>query len=484
MKHRVRKDTVTGAVLTAGAGLASGTRDAPRLGWGRGRSGQAFRRAIRVAAVAWLPLALAGCGTLGGGGFGLDSITNMFKKAEKPLPGERIAVLKPENQITVDAASAAAPLSLPPQVQNASWSQPGGEPDNSLGHLAFAGSLRTIWEKSAGYGSGSRGRLTATPIVHKGKIFVLDTQATVSAFSAGNGARLWQTNLTPANEKPGEGFGGGVAAAGDVVYAATGFGQVVALAAASGKVKWTKSLGVPIRNSPTVAGGRIFVVTTEGRFYCLSTENGDELWSYRGLPEHASLMSNVSPAVDGKIVVAPYSSGEVVAFDIETGQPRWSETLVKGRTRSPLNSLNNTSRPVIADGVLYAVGHSGRMVATNVRDGRRLWQRDIAGVQTPWVAGNAVYVVDLSGQMIALSRKDGAVRWVLKLPKARRWSGPVLAGGKLWAVSSKGLLVGVEPKTGVIKARRDLGERIYVAPLVVAGRMYLLSDDADLIALN
>ena len=456
------------------------------LAMGAGLSGwqHFFRGGLRYGAAALLLAGLSGCGTLGGDGFGLDSITNVFKKAEKPLPGERIAVLRPENQITIDAARASAPLMLPAMRQNVSWSQPGGPASNAPGHLAFSGSLTTVWEKSAGYGSGSRGRLTSSPIVHNGKIFVLDTQATVSAFSAGNGTRVWQTNLTPPHEKAGEGFGGGVAAEGDTVYAATGFGQVVALTAAGGKVKWTKTLGVPVRNAPTVAGGRIFLVTTEGRFYCLSAANGDELWSYRGLPEKATLMSNVSPAVSGKIVVAPFSSGEVVAFNVENGQPVWSESLVRGRTRSPLNSLNNTSRPVIADGVLYALGHSGRIVATKIKDGRRLWQGNIAGVQAPYVAGNAVFVIDTSGQMMALSRTDGKARWVTRLPRARRWSGPVLAGGKLWAGSSKGLVGGVDPRTGIIKTRRDVGEKIFIPPLVVAGRMYLLSDDADLIALK
>ena len=149
-----------------------------------------------------------------------------------------------------------------------------------------------------------------------------------------------------------------------------------------------------------------------------------------------------------------------------------------------MNALNNPSRPAISDGILYAVGHSGRMVATRVKDGQRVWQTNLAGVQMPWVAGNAVYVVDITGQVMALSKDSGAVIWVARLPKARVWTGPVLAGGKLWLVSSQGLLVGVNPKSGVVTSKRDLGEKVYIAPMVVAGRMYVYTDDADLIALN
>ncbi len=442
------------------------------------------RRAMAVAVLMGVAAGLTGCGTLGGGGFGLSALTEAFKKKKPPIPGERIAVLKPENQVTIDATSARISLRIPPPQPNHNWSQPGGVPTNAFGHLAFSGTLRELWRKSAGSGSSSRGRLTGSPIVHNGKIYVLDTEAHVSAFSASSGAQLWKVNLTPEGEQPGEGFGGGLAAQGDTVYAATGFGTVVALAASTGAKKWTKVLGVPVRNSLTVANGKIFLLTTEGRFYCLDARNGDEVWSYRGLPEKATLMSNTSPAVFGKTVIAPFASGDVIAFDVANGQPKWSESLVRGRTRSPLNALNNPSRPVVADGVLYAIGHSGRMIATRVKDGQRLWQHNIAGVQMPWVAGNAVYIVDVTGQAMALSQKDGSVIWVAKLPKAKVWNGPVMAGGKLWLVSSKGLLVGLDPRTGVIKSKRDLGESIFIAPIVVAGRMYILTDDADLIVLN
>ena len=441
-------------------------------------------RLLAVVAMFGVAVSLSGCGTFGGEGFGLSALTDAFKKKKPPIPGERIAVLKPENQVTVDAASARMPLRIPAPLQNQNWSQPGGAADNAPGHLAYRGGLSVVWRKSAGSGSSSRGRLTGSPIAHNGKIYTLDTEAHVTAFSASGGSQLWRVNLTPEREEPGEGFGGGVAAAGDTVYAVTGFGTVAALSAATGAKKWDKVLGVPIRHSPTVSDGKIFLLTTEGRFYCLNASNGDELWSYRGLPEKATLMSNTSPAVAGKTVIAPFSSGDVIAFDVTNGQPKWSESLVRGRTRSPLNALNNPSRPAVSGGVLYAVGHSGRMVATRVKDGQRVWQHNIAGVQMPWVAGNAVYLVDVSGQAMALAQKDGSVIWVAKLPKAKVWSGPVMAGGKLWLASSKGLLVGLNPKTGVVVSKRELGDSIYIAPIVVAGRMYVLTDDAELIALN
>jgi outer membrane protein assembly factor BamB len=60
----------------------------------------------------------------------------------------------------------------------------------------------------------------------------------------------------------------------------------------------------------------------------------------------------------------------------------------------------------------------------------------------------------------------------------------VLAGGKLWLVSGEGLLVGVDARTGQALSQVDLGTQVFVTPVVAGGRMYILADNAQLIALN
>ena len=130
--------------------------------------------------------------------------------------------------------------------------------------------MRQTWSADAGTGSSSSGKLTASPIVYEGRVYTLDAAARVTAFSATGGAAVWRSNVTPDKEKSEKGYGGGLAVDGGRLYAATGFGTVVALDPASGKKLWEKALGVPIRSSPTAANERVFVVTTDGRVVCLS----------------------------------------------------------------------------------------------------------------------------------------------------------------------------------------------------------------------
>jgi outer membrane protein assembly factor BamB len=247
---------------------------------------------------------------------------------------------------------------------------------------------------------------------------------------------------------------------------------------------WTKRVGKPIRSSPTAAGGKIYFVSADNVLYALSDADGQQLWTSRGLPQPATLLSNVSPAVSGNIVVAPFPAGDVAAFDISSGKAAWSDSLSRSSETTAAGILGDPARPVIDHGVVYAVSHGGKMIATSESSGERLWTRNLASTQMPWIAGDTVYVVDLAGKLVALARADGKVRWVAELPGSTRWSGPVLAGGKLWLVSGNGLLVGADARTGQMTSQIDLGTPVFVSPVVAGGRMYILADNAELIALN
>jgi outer membrane protein assembly factor BamB len=429
-------------------------------------------------------LAVALAAGLSACGGPLSNIRNPFHKKEEILPGERIAVITDPNANDVLPSGPPKPISLPPPHANESWSEPGGAPSNNLGHLALNEQLQKVWSADAGTGSSWRGRLSAEPLVGGGKVYTLDAGGTVSAFSVDSGARVWRASVTPENESRKEGFGGGIALDGGRLYATTGYGTAVGIDATNGSILWTKTVGEPVRSSPTAASGKVFFVSADNVLHALNGDDGRELWTARGLPEIATLLSNVSPAVSNNIVIAPFPAGDVAAFDIASGKSSWTDSLQRTTETSAAGILGDPARPVIDKGVVFAVSHGGKMIATSEANGERLWTRNLASTQMPWVAGDAVYVVDLAGKLWALSRTDGSSKWAADLPPGARWSGPVLAGGRLWLVSGKGVLVGVDPRSGQILTNLDLGTNVFVSPVVAGGRMYILADNATLIALN
>ena len=408
---------------------------------------------------------------------------NPFAEKEVPLPGKRIPVALSENRAGLEVSSIDKPFALPAPRQNDTWSQPGGTANNTPGHLTLSATPRQAWSADAGVGSSSSGRLTASPIVLVGKVFTLDANARLSAFTLSGGS-AWRVSLTPEKEKSYKGYGGGLAADGGRIFAATGFGIVYAIDPQSGKKHWEKNLGSPIRSSPTAAAGKVIVVMSDGKTVALSAADGAEAWSFQGQSEKAAILSNSSPAIDGDVVVVPYPTGDLVALRLSDGQQMWAESLARTRLASSLGSMTDAGRPAIDGGTVFAVGHSGRMIATNARSGERTWSLNVPGIQGPAIAGEMVYVVDTAGQLMAITRKDGKVIWTVKLPGTNTWSGPVVAGNKLWLASNKGQLIGVEATTGKPDGMQDLGAPVYIAPIVAGGRMFVLTDKARLIAFN
>ncbi|MGI9522244.1 MAG: PQQ-binding-like beta-propeller repeat protein, partial [Hyphomicrobiaceae bacterium] len=262
----------------------------------------------------------------------LSEINPFAEKAPPPLKGKRISVLPQKSASNTFDLAASRPVTLPLPVQNASWSQPGGTPSNAPGHLLLGPTLKRAWSQNVGSGSSSYGRLTTSPIVFGGRVFTLDAAAKLTSFSLASGGPVWRLDLTPKKESSTEGYGGGLAIDAGRLYAATGFGKVLALEPTTGRLIWERNLGIPVRTSPTAAQNKLFVITSSGRFFCLNGQTGEVIWDYRGPSETTQISSNPSPAISGNVVTVPYSNGDLVALDIGTGRPLWSDSLA--RTRS------------------------------------------------------------------------------------------------------------------------------------------------------
>src|ERR1700761_2617697 len=216
-------------------------------------------------------------------------------------------------------------------------------------------------------------------------------------------------------------MGGGVAYDNGKLFVTSGFGVVYALDAKTGEREWGQDIGVPIVNAPVVNGGRLFVSTHDNHFYALAESDGRQLWSHQGIPESAGVVSSTSAAVEGETVIAPYTSGEIFALRAQTGQVVWSDVLSHTGQVTALSELDAIAgRPVIDRGEVYAISHSGVMVAESLNTGERLWSRDIGGTNTPWAAGDYVFVLTSDSQIICLTRKEGRGRWIHQLPQYER----------------------------------------------------------------
>jgi outer membrane protein assembly factor BamB len=214
-----------------------------------------------------------------------------------------------------------------------------------------------------------------------------------------------------------QGIGSGlssVAVVGDRIYTMgdkAGSQQVFALNRADGKLLWSAKIGpawddeyAGPRGTPTVDGDLVYAIGTEGDLVCLEAATGKERWR-KSLPrDFGGSMSTMwkfseSPLVDGdRLLFTPGASdAALVAVDKRTGETVWKAAVPylgpQGKDGAAYSSI------VISNGagVKQYVQLLGRgLVGIRASDGKFLWgynrvANNVANIPTPLVRGNHVF---------------------------------------------------------------------------------------------
>jgi outer membrane protein assembly factor BamB len=426
------------------------------------------------------PLALGGCGLF----------DDWFGSNKKALPGKRESIPGFNRGLTVDES--APKVTLPPPVRNAAWPQSGGNPAHLVGHLAASERLAPAWRADIGAAGGYRRKILAQPVAANGVVYTMDSAGVVAAFDLASGSRRWRFDSNT-EDADSTNIGGGLALDGGTLYAVNGVADLVALDADKGTMKWRRDLGAPARSAPTLAVGRIFVSTIEDKLLALAADDGHSLWNHQAATATTAVLGQPAPAYSDGLVVAGFGSGELSALRADTGSLLWSDSLGASRGRSSLADFSSIrGLPVISRGRVFAIGLGGLAVGIDLPTGRRLWERQIAGEDSPCVAGSWMFTISVSQELVAINLEDGRVAWICALPRwdnpekqkdSITWFGPVLAGDRLVVVGTSELALAVSPYTGEILGRQELsGAASPVAPIVVDGTVLVVTNDGRLAA--
>ncbi|MEZ5932802.1 MAG: PQQ-binding-like beta-propeller repeat protein [Alphaproteobacteria bacterium] len=423
----------------------------------------------------------------------LSACSGWYGDSEEPaLPGDRVAVLLRDSQLSADPNIADLPVSLPPAVVNQAWPQQGGSPAYRPQHPAGPKDLALAWRVQLGASAAGSGQLLARPVVAEGTVYGMDAFGTISAIDTKTGTLRWQkTHEDLALDD--SVFGGGIAFDQGRLFVTLTTGDVIGLDAKNGGEIWRQPLTLPLRSAPAVADGVVLVLTADNQVYALDSDTGQPTWRHAGFFEASGVLGGPSPAVDGGIAVVPYSSAEVFALRLDNGRPLWNDTLERPRRTQALAEINDIDgAPVIDGDLVYVGGRGGQVAAIDMRHGIRAWDADLAAVDTPWVAGDFIYLLTEGEDVVCLVRRDGRIRWVTRMPHTTdpedaaastlTWRGPVLAGERLYLTSSGGDLVTLSPYDGKQISQLTLPAPAATNPVFAGGTAFILTEDAELLA--
>lgn len=171
-------------------------------------------------------------------------------------------------------------------------------------------------------------------------------------------------------------------------------------------------------------------------------------------------------------------------------RPPLKSTWVKGPQTSP---GERRTRPVIADGVVYAgqrwstydliprtINH-GQLQAISMENGKPLWTApDVFVAGTPALANGMVYAGTDDGRLLALGAADGVVRWSVDV--GGRPNSPAIYGHRLYVTTANGRLCALDGATGAgiwsIERSKVLSAPALLDGMVVVGGSELAAFDA------
>ena len=206
------------------------------------------------------------------------------------------------------------------------------------------------------------------------------------------------------------------------VYFGSGDGNIYALDADSGTLKWKFKTGSVVHSSPAIAGGVLFVGSWDSYLYALDAATGTEKWRYKTGEDpvnHNQQGIQSSPAIAEGMVYFGCRDGHLYAVDEKTGAAKWNyDTKHSWVLNSPAVSGGRVYFATSDTGLLYAADAKTGAIAFSVKLGWPMYS-------SPAIAGKMLYIGSTAGTLDAVNLADGSKAWSFATEASKKFSAEI-----------------------------------------------------------
>jgi outer membrane protein assembly factor BamB len=333
--------------------------------------------------------------------------------------------------------------------------------------------LKSVWQANV----GSAGEFTFSPAVVGDSVYAAARDGTLTRFDGGR--QVWRIAA-------GQTISGGVGSDGKLVVVGTPKGEVLAFDAATGRETWKARVSSEVLAAPAVADGLAIVRSGDSRIFGFDAVDGKRRWVYQRSTPALSLRSNVGVVLAGKVTLAGFPGGKLVAIANNNGAAVWEVTVALPKGATELERVADvTSSPVVSGSTVCATAFQGRVACFDSNSGNTIWSRDMSSSAGLDLDSRYVYVADDKGAVHALDAKSGASIWKQDKLALRGLSRPLALGSHVAIADYQGVVHLMRREDGAFAARAITdGSAVRAEPVRFGGGLLVQTANGGLYALE
>jgi outer membrane protein assembly factor BamB len=162
--------------------------------------------------------------------------------------------------------------------------------------------------------------------------------------------------------------------------------------------------------------------------------------------------------------------------DLKILAPSWTTSLKQGAPAK--RYYPETNSPTIQDNTVYIGTHAGLFYAVNL-SGKILWEhKNTEGIaSTAGVTNSSVFFTDLGGHLVCLNRGDGSLKWKKNL-NTEALDKPLVIQGKIYLVSGERKILALSQADGHTLWKKQLNT--HIKKITIRGQAEIVSDQSAL----
>lgn len=279
--------------------------------------------------------------------------------------------------------------------------------------------------------------------------FVAVSRSGVVSVYGDDGKLLWSLDTQEATSS-------GVAVDKDGTTLVVGgrFGKVVAIDVASRSVRWQANLPSASLTPSLIASGRVMVSANDGVIYALDSKTGKQVWQFNTQTPSVSVRGIAQPIlIDEQTALFGTADGRIHAISPATGRPLWRRLVGQAVGGSQVHRMSDVDgQPLVVGHHLYIASYSGQLLGFDMSTGQGLFASQLSSIKSLTALGSLLVGASVNGDVVAFDRITGQELWKNSELKYRKLTNPVAIGSHV-AVGDLEGFIHVFDNTGKIISR-------------------------------